>query len=64
MKECLSTGQPWAWRVSGLPGGEIKAMDGTETCTCGHTAEEHRSGKMGYHECLIEDCDCCCFEEE
>jgi len=39
-------------------------MTGQEICTCGHVADEHRVGPCGYHEYEIEDCDCCCFEED
>lgn len=39
-------------------------MADSMTCFCGHQDFEHRSGKCGWHECEVEDCDCLCFEHD
>lgn len=36
-------------------------LNGDENCVCGHVADEHNP-KTGT--CEIEDCLCCCFEED
>lgn len=37
-------------------------MTDTETCFCGHVADEHEETKMGYGACTIDGCDCICYE--